>query len=140
MERSTQYVVKSDAEGAFQFLIQFFPLVRTEHQTGIVLERDGEVIAAALYVEFNGTNVFVHLAGKPGRRWLTRDFLYWGFHYPFVQLNCKRITCWVEASNADSRRFVEHIGWTHEATLSGAGQNGVDVLIYRMFREDCKYV
>lgn len=134
------YEVKSDAEGAYNFLTQFFPLERTEHMKGIVQERDGEVIAAALYVEFNGTNVFVHLAGKPGRRWLTRDFLYWGFHYPFEQLKCKRITSWVEADNADSRRFCEHIGWKHEATLKGIGRNGVDVLIYAMFREDCKYV
>lgn len=136
----TAYEVKSDAEGAYRFLTQFFPLERTEHMKGIVQERDGEVIAAALYVEFNGTNVFVHLAGMPGRKWLTRDFLYWGFHYPFEQLKCKRITCWVEADNKDSQRFCEHIGWKHEATLQGIGRNGVDVLIYRMFREDCKYV
>lgn len=136
----SKHEVKSDAEGAFHFLTQFFPLVRTADQKGIVQVRGGEIIAAALYVEFNGTNVFVHLAGKPGRRWLTRDFLFWGFHFPFIQMGCSRITCCVDACNADSRRFVEHIGWKYEATLKGAGVNGVDVRIYKMLREDCKYV
>lgn len=136
----SRYEVVSDAEGAFNFVTSFFRVYRSENQKGIVLKRDGEIIAAALYVENNGTNCFVHLAGQPGRRWLTREFLFWGFHYPFVQCGLKRMTCWVEETNTDSIRFCEHIGWTLEAVLKGAGQDGVDVRIYAMKREDCKYV
>lgn len=136
----SRYVVESDAEGAYNHVTQFFGLDWCRGQKGIVLKRDGVVIAAAVYVEFNGSNVVVHLAGTPGRRWLNRDFLYWGFHYPFIQLGCKRITCWVESTNADSIKFVEHIGWSREATLSQAGREGSDVYIYKMFREDCRYV
>jgi RimJ/RimL family protein N-acetyltransferase len=134
------FKVESDADGAFDYVTRFFNLVRVEDQKGIVLRRDGVIVAAALFVEYNGTNIFIHLAGSPGRRWLTRDFLYWIFHYPFIQLGCRRVSAWVESNNADSVRFIEHLGATREATLEKAARDGDDVYIYRMFREDCKYV
>lgn len=134
------YKVAVDTEAAYEYVNKFFPVVRVADQRGLVQYRDGEVVAAALYVEFNGSNVFVHLAGSPDKRWLTRDFLYWGFHYPFVQLGCRRITCCVDVTNVTSRIFCEHIGWKPEAVLEAAGVGGVDVIVYKMFREDCKYV
>lgn len=134
------YEVESDAEAAYAHITEYFPLVRTADMKGIILRKDAEVIAGALYVEYNGSNVFVHLAGTPGTRWLNRDFIYWGFHYPFVQLGCRRITCCVDVTNTQSRIFCEHIGWKPEAVLKQAGMGGVDVIVYVMFREDCKYV
>jgi RimJ/RimL family protein N-acetyltransferase len=135
-----RYEVVSDEPGAFDFVTRFFSLNWSDGQKGIVLKRDSEIIAACLYVENNGTNCFVHLAGKAGKRWLTRNFLYWCFHYPFVQVGLKRMTGWIEATNEDSIRFAEHIGMTREATLKGAGQNGVDVHLYVITRENCRYV
>ena len=134
------FKVESDADGAFEYVTRFFNLVRVADQKGIVLRRDGEIVAAALFVEYNGPNIFVHLAGSPGKRWLTRDFLYWIFHYPFIQLGCRRLSAWVESNNANSIRFIEHLGATREATLKEAAPGGNDVYVYRMFREDCKYV
>lgn len=134
------YKVAVDTEAAYEYVNKFFPVVRVADQRGIVQYRNDEVVAAALYVEFNGSNVFVHLAGSPDKRWLTRDFLYWGFHYPFVQLGCRRITCCVDVTNVTSRIFCEHIGLKPEAVLEAAGVGGVDVIVYKMFREDCKYV
>ena len=136
----SRYLVESDAEGAFQYVTQFYGLDWSRGQKGIVLRRDGEIIAAALYVEFNGTNIFLHVAGSPGRPWLTREFMYWCFHYPFVQLGCKRMTAWIESNNAASIRFAEKTGWTREAVLAGAGKDGVDAYVYRILREECKYV
>lgn len=132
--------VVADTEAAYAHVTQFFPIVRTADMKGIALKRDGQTIAGAVYVEFNGSNVFIHLAGSPGERWLTRDFIYWGFHYPFIQLGCRRITCCVDVDNVQSRIFCEHIGWKPEAVLKHAGMNGVDVIVYVMFREDCRYV
>lgn len=140
MNEKTRYEVVSDADAAFEFVTQFYALCPQKGQKGIVQKRDGEVIAAALYVENNGTNCFLHVAGSPGRRWLTREFYYWCLHYPFIQCGLKRMTAWIEATNADSRRFAEHAGWKPEATLKGAGVNGVDVVLYVLWREDCKYV
>lgn len=134
------YSIESDADGAFEYVNRFYTIYASSFQKGIVQKRGGEIISACVYHEFNGTNVFMHIAGKPGTNWLTRGMLYWCFHYPFEQLGCKRVTGWIEADNLASRRFAERTGWTHEATLEGAGRDGVDVLIYKMRREDCRYV
>lgn len=130
----------ADDDAAFRFISGFIPISPSFNQKGIVLKVDGEITAALLYVEYNGTNAFVHLAGKPGRRWLTRDFLFWAFHYPFVQLGCTRITGWVEEDNFDSRRFLKNIGFEDEARLEGAGIHGQDVILMRMFRKDCRFL
>lgn len=134
------FEIVSDRDRAYEFVTRFYPYNRTEWQKGICLLRDGEVVCGVIYDEFNGTNVFMHVAAEVGGKWLTRDFLRCAFHYPFVQLGVKRITGWVEAHNFKARRFDEHLGFKEEARLKGAGTNGVDVILYVMRREDCRYV
>lgn len=134
------YEVVSDTDGAYEYVCRTAPVYAASWQAGIVLKRNDAIIAATLYQEYNGSNLFMHSAGTPGTNWLTRDYLYWCFHYPFVQLGCKRATVWVEANNIRSRRFVARLGWTREARLTAAGRDGVDVLLYKMMREDCRYV
>jgi len=132
--------VASDAEGAFEFINRFCKIYRSEWQKGIVQKKDGEIIAAVLYQDFNSSNVFVHVAGIPGRRWGTKQFLLETMYYPFITLGCKRMTGWVEADNAAAIQFDEHLGFTREATLKGAGQYGQDVHLYVMHREDCRHI
>lgn len=140
MTARAKYEVVSDAEGAFSYLNTRFKLLRVEGSQGIVLKRDGKIIAACLYENFNRHNVFMHCAGDPSRKWLTRQFLFNAFDYPFNQLKVTRITLWVESDNADSIRFVEHLGFGLEATLHGAGSSGQDALVYVMYRESCQHV
>lgn len=130
----------TDCEPVFQFVTQFFPLVRSAGQQGIGLEKDGELIAGVIYDDYNTSNIWMHVAAKPGRRWLTREYLHACFYYPFIQLGVKRISGWVEADNADARRFNEHLGFKQEAVLSNAARDGGDVIIYRLFKDECKYV
>jgi RimJ/RimL family protein N-acetyltransferase len=135
-----RHEVVADEDAAFNFIKDFIPIHPSFGQKGIVLRVDDEIIAALLYVEYNGSNVFCHIAGKPGRRWLNREFLFWAFSYPFDQLGCTRITGWVEEDNTDSRRFLENIGFVIEARLKGAGVHGQDVLLYRMLRSECRFL
>jgi len=116
------------------------PLVRSAGQQGIGLKKNDELIAGVLYDDYNGSNIWMHVAATPGRQWLNREYLFACFAYPFNQLNVKRVSGWVEASNTDARRFDEHLGFQQEAVLSGAARDGGDVIIYRMFKEECRYV
>lgn len=106
----------------------------------IGLRNDGELVAAAVYEGFNGQNMWAHLCGVPGKRWMTRDFLRAGFAYPFLVCGVQRLSGYVNADNLEARRLNEHFGYRHEATLAGAAPDGGDVLIYVMRREDCRYV
>lgn len=110
------------------------------NHTDIGLEEDGELIAGVVYSEFNGRNIFASIAAIPGRRWMTRKFLGVMFRYPFMQCKVDRVTLWIESSNMDSQRFAEHLGFEKEATLKGAARDGEDILIYVMFKEDCRFM
>lgn len=71
---------------------------------------------------------------------MTRDFLRAGFAYPFLVCGVQRLSGYVEACNQQARRLNEHFGYTVETTLRGAAHDGGDVLIYVMWRKDCRYV
>jgi RimJ/RimL family protein N-acetyltransferase len=137
---ASTFDVVSDVNRALEHANKYLKLLRKEKQTGICLVKNDEVLASCVYEEFNGANIWLHCVGTPGKPWLNRDFIYWSFHYPFVQLGAERISLWVEANNLASTRFVEHLGFEREATLARAGQGGVDVFIYRMFKGDCRHV
>ena len=115
-------------------------LHRSDDMRAIGLEQDGRLIAAAVYEGFNGHNMWVHLCGVPGARWMTREFLRAGFGYPFLVCGVQRLSGYVNASNLEARRLNEHFGYRQEAVLAGAAPDGGDVLIYVMRREDCRYV
>lgn len=107
-----------------------------EHQ-GPMITR---ILAGVLYDQFNGASISMHVASDGTRRWLNREFLRYAFSYPFEQLGVRRITGLVPSTNMDARRFDEHLGFVHEATLSQAGPGGCDLLVYRMFRGDCRWL
>lgn len=93
--------------------------------------------AGVIYEDYSGTNIFMHVAAIPGRRWMTRYYLWMVFHYPFVQLGCKRVTAGVPSTNQDSIRFVESLGFELEARLKDAYPNG-DLLVYCLRKEHPK--
>lgn len=84
-----------------------------------------------IFEGFTGTNINLHVASRKGlgRRWMTRKFLWMVLHYPFVQLGCKRVTAGVPSHNKDCLRFIQSIGFVHEATLEDAVPGG-DLLVY----------
>lgn len=127
----------ADTVRVLRFVQQHVPLSACANMTAIGLERDGELVAGVIYEGYNGHNVWMHVA-IPGR--ITKAYLRYCFHYPFVELGCTRLSGYVEASNAQARRFDEHLGFKQEAVLRGAASDGGDVILYRMTREDCRYV
>ena len=98
-----------------------------------------EIHAGVAYCEWNGVNVVCHIASDRTRRWLTRQYLWTIFDYPFRQLNVNRITVTIGEGNMDSRRLAEHLGFELEATLKSAHPSG-DLLVYRMFKHSCRWL
>lgn len=123
------------------FMREYLPGLRlVEDMTAIGLVRGERLVAGVLYEGFNGHNLWMHVAAEPGGRWGVRDYLRACFRYPFVVCGCKRVTGYVEASNAAARRFDEHLGFREEARLQGAATDGGDVILYVMRREDCRFL
>jgi RimJ/RimL family protein N-acetyltransferase len=132
--------VVSDPARVFAFCQERMPVNLVAGMKGLGLERDGELVAGVLYEGFNRHNIWMHVAAEPGKKWLNKEFLRYCFHYPFVELGCKRVSGYVEASNADARKFDEHLGFRQEAVLQEAASDGGDVILYVMRREDCRYL
>lgn len=106
---------------------------------GIGWAKAGELVAGVAYADWNGPNVVCHIASDGSRRWLTREYLWTIFDYPFRQLKVRRITVCVGEGNSASRRFVEHLGFRLEATLRAAHPTG-DLLVYVMMKEWCRWI
>jgi RimJ/RimL family protein N-acetyltransferase len=105
----------------------------------IGLWEDGKgPIAACLYEGCNDASIMLHTAGI-GKNWLNREFLWFVFYYPFVQLKLSKIISPVESTNTACRKFIEHIGFVLEATLKNAAPKG-DLLIYTMGKDQCKWL
>jgi RimJ/RimL family protein N-acetyltransferase len=132
--------IVSDPARVFAFCKARMPVSLVAGMKGLGLERDGELVAGVLYEGYNHHNIWMHVAAEPGKKWLNREFLRYCFHYPFVELGCNRVSGYVEAQNADARRFDEHLGFQQEAVLQGAASDGGDVILYVMRRDDCRYL
>lgn len=113
-------------------------IAQSSSTVGLVDDEKG-LIAGVIYQDFNGANISMHVAAMPGARWMTREFLWAVFHYPFEQLNCKRVTGLVADTNLAARRFDEHLGFSLEATLKDAHPEG-DLLVYAMHKQDCRWL
>ena len=106
---------------------------------GIGWQKDGKLVAGVAYAQWNGQNVVCHIASDGSRRWLTREYLWTIFDYPFNQLNVKRITVCVGDGNRDSKRFVRHLGFELEAVHPLAHPTG-DLLTFRLWKEQCRWI
>lgn len=103
--------------------------------TAIGLEEEGCLKSGFLFEKFNGVNVEAHVAGEK----FTKKILRFAFGYCFNQLNARRITVKILATNKKSLHFVERLGFEKEATLVDFWPEG-DVFIYRMFKQNCKWI
>lgn len=102
----------------------------------IGLERDGKLIAAAVYTDVSLANLSMHIAGEGN--WASRKFLRAIFAYPFVQLKVRRVTGYISAKNWRSRKMAEQMGGTLESIMERALMDD-DVCVYRIFNEHCRW-
>ncbi len=105
----------------------------------LAVVQDKKIVAAVLYESFNGASIQMHIAAEPGKRWMTKRFLWMCFHYPFEQLGCKKIVGPVPASNKAAQEFDEHLGFKLETRLVDVCPDG-DMLLYTMRKEDCRWL
>lgn len=97
------------------------------------------ILAGVLYDQFNGASIHMHVAAVSGRRWMTREFLWFAFHYPFNQLGVRKIIGLVPAYKEDVLAFDKHLGFCEEARIKDAHLLS-DVVILTMTREQCRFL
>jgi hypothetical protein len=106
----------------------------------IGVQRNGNLIAVALWHTLSLRNCFVSIATNRSGRCATREFLFRSFAYPFLQLDLPRVTCIVDEGNDESVRLAEHLGFKLEGRLRRAAPDGRDDLMFGMLREECRWI
>jgi RimJ/RimL family protein N-acetyltransferase len=104
---------------------------------GIGWEFGGRLVAGVAYTDYNGANIGASIAVDHGH--IAREYLRIIFDYPFNQCRVKRITATIGEGNKKSVNLVQRFGFTYETRLSEAHSTG-DLLIYRMFRNECRWL
>ncbi|MDR7032435.1 GNAT family protein [Mesorhizobium sp. BE184] len=98
--------------------------------TAMGIERDGKVVAGAVFNCFTGPDIHVSIAGSG---W-TKGFLAEVGHYVFSSLKCCRIT--VETEQAAVVRIAERLGGQVEGLARNKYGPGRDGFLVGILKED----
>jgi len=104
------------------------------------MEEDGEIIGAVAYNMYTIASVSMHVVALPGKYWLTKDFLWRCFAYPFVQLGCKRVTALVREDNLYAQKFDENLGFKREGLIRQGCTDGSNLILYGMLKDECRFL
>lgn len=77
-------------------------------------------------------------ASKPG--WVTRQFARHIAETVFVVNDCNHCTVKIRAKNKVAREAAVRAGFRHEGMMRQANDDGDDIHIYGMLREECKWL
>lgn len=106
----------------------------------IAWERDGALIAAVLYDRFNMRECQMHIYTEPGVRWATPERCRMAFGYAFNNLRRARVTVETPVSHPVMLRVNDHLGFVREGIKRGAADDGGDLVIFGMLREECRWI
>lgn len=92
-----------------------------------------------VYDSIGPADCSMHVASDGSARWLTREFLFHVFAYPFIQLGLRRVTAMVPSKNTRAIRFDEKLGFVREG-YHPHGMPDDDLVSLGMLREHCRYI
>jgi RimJ/RimL family protein N-acetyltransferase len=108
--------------------------------TSIGLAKDGQLIAGVVYNHYTKASICMHVASDGSKQWLTREFLFRTFGYPFIQLECNRITALVGIDNFAAQKFDEQLGFVKEGLIRQGSTDGTDLILYGMLKSECRWI
>lgn len=109
----------------------------TPHAVAIGTVTDGGS-GVVVYDNYRQIDIEMTVVGQGD--WLSRTSLNAFFHYPFVQLQCQRVTAITDKKNKHARAFVEKVGFVLEGVARRGMFSGNDAIIYGMLPEECRWI
>ena len=103
---------------------------------GIGLLHDSNLVAGAWFETIFGQTMVAHIA-IPAPVFLSREFLWYIFFYPFQECDCEQILAPVAQSNLAAQRLVLRLGFSPRETL----EEGPDAtILFLMERSSCRWL
>jgi RimJ/RimL family protein N-acetyltransferase len=110
----------------------------TDENCRTIAALGAELLCVVIYSRFTPWHCEMSIASwHPA--WCNRRFLRRAYTYPFVELGLRRIHVVTQESNTSTISLVQRLGHTREAQLRGWFGNE-DGILYRMMREECKWL
>lgn len=103
------------------------------------LVRDGRLVAGVIYNNYSAKNVYAHIGADQGCKWMTKQFLFAMFDYPFNELGLHRVTALIRATNSRAIEFAENLGFTEEGLMRHYFIDD-DAVIYGLLRDKCRFL
>jgi RimJ/RimL family protein N-acetyltransferase len=100
---------------------------------GVVI--DGEIVAAMAVGGWERGNVEISFAAD-SPKWATRDTIRRMMAWPFVQLDCHRVTTRISENNHRAIRFNEGIGFKREGIIREGWGQGEDAILFGLLRSE----
>lgn len=120
---------------------QRIPLYQSsEDARALGIVRHRKLVAGVVYERWNGVHCEASIAADPGSAWASRQTLHTIFFYPFQTLDCKAISVLVPETNLKSLNLATKLGFEGEAIVRYAAHDGSDLLVLKMFRENCEWI
>lgn len=101
--------------------------------------RDGELVAAAVFNQYRHPNIEISFVTS-SPRWATPKAVRAIMRYPFVQLQCKRLTSTTEAKNQRATAFLCRLGFTQEGYHPDALPTGDAVTFGLLARDAARWI
>ena len=101
------------------------------------VDKDGQIMGVIGYDGYNRASVQMHSAGVGN--WVSREFIYAAFDYPFRVMGCEVVLGLVSEKNEDALRLNRHAGFVEVARVPDAHPDGALVLM-QMRRENCRWL
>jgi len=103
---------------------------------------NNNILGGLLFSDYDGHNIFVHLALETPRV-CQRRFIKMMFSYCFIQLKCSRMTAMCVNGYTRNERLLKGVGFTKEGVIRKVMKvkdKFVDSAIYGMLKEECRWV
>jgi len=94
------------------------------------------LIAGVVYHDYHPIyrTICIQLCGDDAH-WATRRTIKLLGDYPFVELDCQRVTALINSDNEKALRLAEGVGFKREAVLERAAGDK-DIIVLRLFQEE----
>lgn len=96
---------------------------------------DGEIVAGMALGGWERGNIEVSFAAD-SPRWATRETIAKLMHWPFVQLDCHRVTTRIHVNNHRAIKLNEGIGFKREGLIREGWGPGEDCVVLGLLRSE----
>jgi RimJ/RimL family protein N-acetyltransferase len=101
------------------------------------LDQTGKILGVVIFSRFTTGNCEITVASVDPR-FISKRFAFAVAAYPFLQLDCRRVTAFIAVENAKSLSLAQRLGFRIEGTARDWFPTG-DAHILGLLRQDCKF-